>query len=141
MFETHVSVAGRVVTAPTRHTFASGDHKTTFRLMSVERRYNRETQEWADGDRLFVGVNCWRRLAEGVVNSVVKGDNVVVIGRLYVRQYTTEGGDRRESFELDARSLGPDLAWCTVAIERPVPPAGEADTGGTTGEVIAQRAA
>ena len=141
MFETFVTVAGRVVTPPVRHTFASGDQKTSFRLMSVERRFNRETQEWGDGDRLFVTVNCWRRLADGVAASVLKGDNVVVAGRLYVRQYTTEGGDRRESYELDARALGPDLAWCTVAVERPSRPPVDSNTGAAEEEVVAQRAA
>jgi len=141
MFETNVTVIGRVVTPPTRHRFANGDQKTTFRLMAVERRYNRETGEWGDGDRLFVGVNCWRRLADGVVTSVVKGDNVVVAGRLYVRQYQTDSGDRRDSYELDARAVGPDLSWCTVAVERPSPPLTEASTGLPGEEVISRRAA
>lgn len=141
MFETFVTVTGRVVTQPQRHTFASGDQKTSFRVMSVERRFDRETNEWGDGDRLFLTVNCWRRLADGVANSVVKGDHVVVSGRLYVRQYTAEGGDRRESFELDARAIGPDLAWCTVAIERPTQPRGEASIGLAGEEVIVQQAA
>lgn len=141
MFETNVTVIGKVVSHPQRHTFASGDKKTTFRLMSVERRFNRDTREWADGDRLFVNVNSWRRLADGVATSVVKGDSVVVTGRLYVRQYTTDGGDRRESYELDARAVGPDLAWCTVAVERPTQPRGEGSTGAPGEEVITQRAA
>ncbi|GAB3435664.1 single-stranded DNA-binding protein [Actinophytocola sediminis] len=141
MFETYVTVAGRVITVPQRHTFASGDRKTSFRLMSVERRFNRETREWSDGDRLFVAVNCWRRLADGVANSVAKGDNVVVAGRLYVRQYTTEGGDRRETFELDARAIGPDLAWCTVVVERPAQPLTEANIGLPGEEVVTQQAA
>jgi single-strand DNA-binding protein len=141
MFETFVTVTGRVVTQPQRHRFASGDQKTSFRVMSVERRFDRETNEWGDGDRLFLTVNCWRRLADGVANSVVKGDHVVISGRLYVRQYTAEGGDRRESFELDARAIGPDLAWCTVAIERPTQPHGEASIGLAGEEVIVQQAA
>jgi single-strand DNA-binding protein len=141
MFETMVTVVGRVVTEPTRHRFPSGDLKTSFRIMAVERRYNRETNEWGDGDRLFLAVNCWRRLADGVATSVVKGDHVVVAGRLYVRQYMTEGGDRRDSFELDARAVGPDLSWCTVAVERPTSPLTEPSTGLPGEEVISRRAA
>ncbi|OLF11726.1 hypothetical protein BLA60_12475 [Actinophytocola xinjiangensis] len=141
MYETIVSMVGRVITEPARHRFPNGDQKTSFRLMASERRFNRETQEWGDGDRLFVTVNSWRRLAEGVANSVVKGDNVMVTGRLYVRQYQTSGGDQRDSYELDARAIGPDLNWCTVAVERPPRPLTEASTGQPGEEVIGRRAA
>lgn len=141
MFETSMTVVGRVVTEPTRHTFASGESKTSFRLMSVERRYDKEAQEWVDGDRVFVTVNCWRRLAEGAVNSLLKGDNVVATGKFYIREYTTENGERRSTAELDARALGPDLAWNTVVVERPSRPLVGVSTGTPMGEVVAQRAA
>lgn len=141
MFETNVTVVGKVVTEPVRHTFTSGDHKTSFRLMTVERRFDREAQEWVDGDRLFVTVNCWRRLAEGASTSLLKGDSVVVAGRLYLRQYNTEKGERRDTLELDARAVGPDLAWCTVVVERPARPLTGASTGSPAEEVIARQAA
>jgi single-strand DNA-binding protein len=137
MFETNLTVAGKVVTPITRHTFPNGDHKTSFRLMARERRFDREAQDWVDGDRVFVQVNCWRRLAEGAAVSLAKGDNVVVTGRFFVREYSTDSGERRSSNEIDARALGPDLAWCTVVVERP----GQARLTGSTGtppeEVIA----
>ena len=141
MYETFVAMAGKVVSEPVRHTFASGEQKTSFRLMSVERRLNRETQEWGDGDRLFVTVNCWRRMADGAATSLVKGDNVLVSGRLYLRTYTTDAGERRETFEVDARALGPDLAWCTVVVERPERPPTGVSTGTPGEEVVIQRAA
>ena len=141
MFETPMTVVGRVVTEPTRHTFASGERKTSFRLMSVERRYDRETQDWIDGDRLFVTVNCWRRLAEGAAVSLVKGDNVVVTGRFSLRDYTVDGDERRTVAEIDARALGPDLAWNTVVVERPARPLVDLSTGAPAEEVVAQRAA
>jgi single-strand DNA-binding protein len=144
MFETLVTMVGKVVSEPVRHTFTSGDQKTSFRLMSVERRINRETQEWADGDRLFLTVNCWRRLAEGAALSLVKGDNILVSGRLYTRSYTTEAGERRETYEIDARAVGPDLAWCTAVVERPRRPERplvDVSTGAPGEEVVAQRAA
>jgi single-strand DNA-binding protein len=141
MFETNLTVAGKVVTEITRHTFPNGDRKTSFRLMARERRFDRETQDWIDGDKVFVQVNCWRRLAEGVAVSLVKGDNVVVSGRFYVREYFTDSGERRSSNELDARSVGPDLAWCTVSVERPATglsmTPSPASTGTPAGEVVA----
>ena len=136
MFETNLTVAGKVVTEITRHTFPNGDRKTSFRLMARERRFDRETQDWIDGDKVFVQVNCWRRLAEGVAVSLVKGDNVVVTGRFFVREYFTDSGERRTSNEIDARSVGPDLAWCTVTVERPTPGLVPASTGAVAEEVV-----
>ena len=93
MFETSLTVAGKVVTEITRHTFPNGDRKTSFRLMARSAGSTASSQDWVDGDKVFVQVNCWRRLAEGVAVSLVKGDNVVVTGRFYVREYFT--GERR----------------------------------------------
>jgi single-strand DNA-binding protein len=141
MFETHLTVAGRVVTEPTRHTFPNGDHKTSFRLMAVERRFDREAQEWVDGERVFVTVNAYRRMAEGVAASLVKGDSVLVTGRFYIREYSTESGERRSAAELDARALGPDLAWCSVVVDRPSRPMPASSIGTPGEEVASQRAA
>lgn len=137
MFETNLTVAGKVVTEITRHTFPNGDRKTSFRLMARERRFDRETQDWVDGDKVFVQVNCWRRLAEGVGVSLVKGDNVVVTGRFFVREYFTDSGERRSSNEIDARAVGPDLAWCTVAVDRPTAGLAAVSTGTAAEEVVA----
>jgi single-strand DNA-binding protein len=136
MFETNLTVAGKIVTEITRHTFPNGDRKTSFRLMARERRFDRETQDWTDGDKVFVQVNCWRKLAEGVAVSLVKGDNVLVTGRFYIREYFTDSGERRTSPEIDARSVGPDLAWCTASVERP-PGLVAASTGPMAEEVVA----
>lgn len=137
MFETNLTVVGKVVTEIVRHTFSSGDRKTSFRMMARERRFDKEAQDWVDGDRVFVQVNCWRRLAEGASASLVKGDHVVVTGRFYIREYTTEGGERRTSAEIDAQALGPDLAWCTVVVERPTWGLAGPSTGEPAEEVVA----
>ena len=137
MFETNLTVAGKVVTEITRHTFANGDRKTSFRLMARERRFDRERQDWTDGDKVFLQVNCYRRLAEGVAVSLVKGDSVVVTGRFYVREYFTDSGEKRSVPEIDARSVGADLAWCTVSVDRPEPGLVAASTGVPAEEVVA----
>jgi len=137
MFETNLTVVGKVVTEIVRHTFPSGDRKTSFRLMARERRFDRDSQDWVDGDRVFVQVNCKRRLAEGAAASLAKGDSVVVTGRFFIREYTTESGERRNSAEIDAYALGPDLGWCTVVVERPTWGAGGASTGELVEEVVA----
>jgi len=117
MFETPITVTGRVVTDVTTRTTATGTKMATFRIACQERRYDREREEWVDGDRMYVGVTGWNQLAEGVT-ALEKGDRVVVNGRLKVREYTTEDGATRASPEISATSIGPDLAWHSVVINR-----------------------
>jgi single-stranded DNA-binding protein len=78
-------------------------------------------------------VNCWRRLAEGAMASLVKGDPVVVSGRLSVREYETEAG-RRYMTEIAATAVGPDLARCSAQIRRWRPSVVEGGDGAATGE-------
>ena len=117
MFETIVPIMGRVITEVTQRTLPSGDKLCSFRIVARERRMNRETGEWGDGDKLFVNVTCWRRLAENVAASVFKGDDVMTYGRLYLNEYEING-QPRSSIELEARSVGPDLSRCTALVQR-----------------------
>ena len=71
-----------------------------------------------DGDRLYMAVTCWRSLADHVADSLRKGDQVVVHGRLKIREYTTKDGARRTNLEVDAKAIGPDLALHTVMVNR-----------------------
>jgi single-strand DNA-binding protein len=117
MFETPLTVVGRVISDISQRTTQSGDPVCSFRIMASERRFNREAQEWADGDRLFIQVTCWRRLAEGVAASLFKGDQVVVTGRLYLDEYEVDGA-ARSMLQLEARAVGPDLSRCTALVQR-----------------------
>ena len=117
MFETMVPIVGRVITDVTQRTLPSGDKLCSFRMVARERRFNRETQEWVDGDRLFVNVTCWRKLAENVSVSLFRGDDVVAYGRLYLNEYEING-QPRSSVELDVRAIGPDLSRCSVLVQR-----------------------
>jgi single-strand DNA-binding protein len=76
-----------------------------------------------DGESLYLSVSCWRRLAENAA-SLVKGDPVIVRGKLRTREWTTEQGERRSVVELEANSIGPDLARCAVTVrkQRPAEP-------------------
>jgi single-strand DNA-binding protein len=118
MFETYLTVAGRVISDLNMRTVSTGDKVCSFRMVAQERRFNRETQDWVDGDKLYVNVKCWRKLAENVSASLFKGDQVLVHGRLYLNQYEVNG-EPRQSIELDARLVGPDLFWCTAMLQRP----------------------
>ena len=117
MFETMVPIVGRVITDITQRTLPNGDKMCSFRMVARERRFNRDSQEWVDGDRLFVSVKCWRKLAENVPASLFKGDDVVVYDRLYLNEYEVNG-ETRSAVELDARTVGPDLSRCTAILQR-----------------------
>jgi single-strand DNA-binding protein len=111
MFDTPVTIVGNVLTAPEwRRTTVTGTFVVSFKVASNSRRFDREHGKWVDGDSLRVRVVCWRRLGENVSLSVQLGDPVVVHGRLYSRDWTDDQGNRRTSYELDAVSVGHDLA-------------------------------
>jgi single-strand DNA-binding protein len=102
---------GNVLTAPEwRRTTQSGALVANFKVASTARRLDRDSGRWVDGNSLRVRVNCWRRLAEGVASSVMVGDPVVVVGRLYTRDWTDDAGNHRTVYELEAVAVGHDLS-------------------------------
>lgn len=120
MNETWVTVVGNVSTSLRGRRTADGTAIASFRMATNERRYDRTTGGWVDGDHVYVSVTCWRRLAQNVLASLVKGDPVVVSGRLFTRSYEYEGQSRTE-MEIDANAVGPDLARSTASVIRPRP--------------------
>ncbi|MBB5824742.1 single-strand DNA-binding protein [Micromonospora carbonacea subsp. aurantiaca] len=111
MFDTHVTIVGNILTAPEwRRTTQSGTLVANFKVASTARRLDRGSGRWVDGNSLRVRVNCWRKLAEGVAASVMVGDPVVVVGRLYTRDWTDDAGNHRTVYELEAVAVGHDLS-------------------------------
>jgi single-strand DNA-binding protein len=111
VFDTNLAVVGNVLTAPEWRRIAStGSLVANFRIASTARRFDRETGRWVDGNSFRVRVTAWRRLAEGVASSVAVGDPVVVYGRLYSRDWKDEKNNNRISYEMEAFSIGHDLA-------------------------------
>jgi single-strand DNA-binding protein len=133
--ETMVTVTGNVAgDVVSRRVGANEEHLlVTFRVASSERRWDKASESWVDGDRFTASVNCWRRLAEGAMASLVKGDPVVVSGRLSVREYETEAG-RRYMTEIAATAVGPDLARCSAQVRRWRPSVPEVGEGVVTSE-------
>lgn len=117
MNETLTTIVGNVISDVTPRRTANGVRVVGFRMASNERRFDKATGQWIDGDKLYVSVTCWRKLAQGVSGSLVKGDPVVVTGRLYTREYEFEG-KRRSVTELEATAVGPDLSRCTADVTR-----------------------
>jgi single-strand DNA-binding protein len=117
MYETTVTMIGRLATAVSGVNFNDGGLKATFRLASTERRFDRGVQQWVDGSRLFLTVVCWRGLAEHVLATLGVGDPVMVQGKLRSREYEKDG--RVHSvIEIEAAAVGPDLARCTATVSR-----------------------
>ncbi|MGX6602214.1 single-stranded DNA-binding protein [Micromonosporaceae bacterium Da 78-11] len=111
MFDTNLAVVGNVLTTPEwRRVSSTGSLVANFRVASTARRYDRETGRWVDGNTLRVRVTAWRKLAEGVAASIAVGDPVVVYGRLYTRDWKDENDNNRVAYEMEAFSIGHDLA-------------------------------
>ncbi|GAA4706677.1 single-stranded DNA-binding protein [Phytohabitans rumicis] len=111
MFDTYVTIVGNVMTAPDwRRTTQTNSLVAKFKVASTARRLDRETGRWIDGNSLRVRVTCWRKLAEGVSASVMVGDPIIVVGRLYTRDWTDGEGNHRTLYEMEAVAVGHDLA-------------------------------
>ncbi|WP_380279813.1 single-stranded DNA-binding protein [Kitasatospora purpeofusca] len=113
MNETQVTVIGNVATEVTYTQTPGGVPVANFRLASTERRYDRARDGWVDGETQWVTVTAWRALAGHLIDSLSKGDPVVVSGRLRVREWA-EGEVKRSRVEIDARSVGHDLSRGTA---------------------------
>lgn len=139
MFDTHVTVIGTAVTAPEwRRTNQSQTLVANFKVASTARRLDRESGHWVDGNSLRLRVHCWRRLAEGVVASVMVGDPVIVSGRLHTRDWTDDAGSHRTHYELEAVAVGHDLSRGRGRFLRNRPAATTGDTTGTTADPMAE---
>ncbi|MGH3811946.1 MAG: single-stranded DNA-binding protein [Pseudonocardiaceae bacterium] len=144
MRETPVTVVGTLVSdMRPRRVGPDGTLVLNFRVASNERRFDRTSESWVDGESLYLSVNCWRRLAENAA-SLVKGDPVIVSGKLRTREWTTEQGERRSVVELEANAVGPDLARCAATVRKPrreqPPGTGDEDAVASPGEGGTDRA-
>jgi single-strand DNA-binding protein len=135
--QTTVAVVGIVASPVTHRELASGISRATFRILSVERRYDPENKDYVDGDKLFLNVTCWRRLADEVGKALAKGDSVVVTGKLRNRDYELDG-ERRNISEIEAAAVGANLQWGRVTIEHGRSGVGDAPVPGMP-EVVAPR--
>lgn len=108
MFETLQTVVGTVLTEPRRLTTAGGD-LLSFRVGSTVRYREAATGQWRDGPRLYLTVNCWRRLAGPVAEAIDKGSAVICYGQVFTAEYTGRDGTARTDLEMRAIAVGPDL--------------------------------
>ena len=140
MFETPFHMVGTIVTDPILRRV--GDQQVLkFRVASNSRRRTPEGV-WEAGNSLFVTVNCWGRVVDGVSGVLIKGDPVVVVGTVYTSEYDDKEGNRRSSVEVRASAVGPDLTRATVRIEQRKRAEEDAESGAesTTGETASDGA-
>ena len=132
--ETVITVVGNLVDDPELRFTPSGAAVANFRIASTPRTFDRQTNDWKDGDALFLSCAVWRQAAENVAESLQKGMRVVVQGRLKSRQYETREGEKRTAFEIDVDEVGPSLRYATAKVTR----AGRSSGGGYGGQAGGQ---
>lgn len=116
--DTPITVVGNLVADPELRFIPSGAAVANFRIASTPRTFNRETNQWEDGEALFLTCNCWRQMAENVAESLTKGMRVVVTGKLRQRSYQTKEGENRTVFEVEVDEVGPSLKYASASVTR-----------------------
>ena len=116
--ETIITVVGNLTADPEIRFTPSGAAVANFTIASTPRTFDRQKNEFVDGDTLFMRCSIWREAAENVAESLTKGMRVVVQGRLKSRSYETREGERRTVFEIDVDEIGPSLRYATAKVTR-----------------------
>lgn len=128
--ETVITVVGNLVDDPELRFTPSGAPVANFRIASTPRTLDRATNEWKDGEALFLSCSIWRQAAENVAESLQKGMRVVVQGRLKQRSYEDREGQRRSVIELEVEEIGPSLKYATAKVTRASRGGGNGGFGG-----------
>lgn len=116
--ETKITVVGNLTADPELRYTQSGLAVANFTVASTPREFDRATNEWKDGEALFLRSTIWREPAEHVAASLTKGQHVVVTGTLKQRAYETKEGEKRTSYELDVDDIGVSLRYGTTVFSR-----------------------
>ena len=116
--ETLVTVVGNLTADPELRFTQSGVAVASFTVASTPRTFDRQSNEWKDGEALFLRCTVWREYAENVANSLTKGARVIVQGNLTQRSYETKQGEKRTSYELDVVEVGPALRYSTAQVTK-----------------------
>jgi single-strand DNA-binding protein len=115
--DTVITVVGNLTADPELRFTPSGAAVANFTVASTPRTFDKNTNEWKDGEALFLRCSVWRQAAENVAESLHKGTAVIVQGRLKQRSYEKEG-EKRTVYELDVEEVGPSLKWATAKVTK-----------------------
>ena len=116
--ETILTVIGNLTADPELRYTSGGHAVANFTIASTPRTFDKSSNEWKDGEALFLRASCWREFAENVAGSLTKGTRVIAQGRLAQRSYETKEGEKRTSMELEIDEIGPSLRYATAQITR-----------------------
>jgi single-strand DNA-binding protein len=116
--ETPITVIGNLTADPELRFTPSGAAVANFTVASTPRTFDRQTNEWKDGEALFLNCSVWRQAAENAAESLVRGMRVIVSGRLKARSYETREGEKRTVFEIDVDEVGPSLRYATAKVSK-----------------------
>ena len=127
--ETIITVVGNLTADPELRYTQGGLAVANFTIASTPRTFDRQANDWKDGEALFLRASVWREFAEHVAGSLTKGSRVIATGRLKQRSYETKEGEKRTSIELEIDEIGPSLRYATAQVTR------AAGGGGGRGQV------
>ena len=116
--ETTITVIGNLTSDPELRFTPSGSAVANFTIASTPRTFDRQSNEWKDGETLFLRASIWREAAENVAESLTKGMRVIVSGRLKSRSYETKEGEKRTVIELEVDEIGPSLRYANAKVNR-----------------------
>src|SRR3712207_6584737 len=116
--ETIITVAGNLTADHELRYTQHGLAVANFTIASTPRTFDRQSNDWKDGEALFLRASVWRDFAEHVAGSLSKGSRVIATGRLKQRSYETKEGERRTSIELEVDEIGPSLRYATAQVTR-----------------------
>src|SRR5680860_975048 len=116
--ETTITVVGNLVDDPELRFTPSGAAVANFRVASTPRTFDKQANEWKDGEALFLSCSVWRQAAENVAESLQRGMRVVIHGRLKARSYETREGEKRTVFEIDVDEVGPSMTYATAKVTK-----------------------
>jgi len=116
--DTVITVIGNLTADPELRFTPSGAAVANFTVASTPRSFDRQTNEWKDGEALFLRCNIWREAAENVAESLTRGARVIVSGRLKQRSFETREGEKRTVVELEVDEIGPSLKYATAKVNK-----------------------
>jgi single-strand DNA-binding protein len=128
--DTQITIVGNLVDDPELRFTPAGQPVARFRVASTPRFLDKATNEWKDGDSLFLTCNVWRQAAENVAESLTRGMRVIVSGRLRQRSYETKEGEKRTVYEVEVDDVGPSLRNASAKVNRVARTGGQGGYGG-----------
>ena len=116
--DTIITIVGNLTSDPELRYTQSGLAVANFTIASTPRSFDRQSNEWKDGETLFLRGSVWREFAEHVAGSLTKGMRVIAQGRLKQRSYETKEGEKRTAYEIEVDEIGPSLRYATAQVTR-----------------------